>query len=129
MQRPHLLALVALGGAIGAGIRWAVIEVAPSTPFPWPVLLVNLVGCALLGALVGHGVSYRARLLFGTGLCGGLTTFSTFTVEVARLLSDNRAGIAASYLVASVVGGLVCFDRARGLTTRTGPDDPDRVAT
>ena len=129
MQRPHLLALVALGGAIGAGIRWAVVEVAPSTPFPWPVLLVNLVGCALLGALVGHGASYRARLLFGTGLCGGLTTFSTFTVEVARLLNDNRVGIAASYLVASVVGGLVCFDRARGLTTRTGPYDPDRVAT
>ena len=106
MQRPHLLALVALGGAIGAGIRWAVVEVAPSTPFPWPVLLVNLVGCALLGALVGHGVSYRARLLFGTGLCGGLTTFSTFAADAAEAAEEGGLVRGAVYVGAILTLGM-----------------------
>ncbi len=105
--------LVALGGAAGAGVRWIMVEVGPETAFPWAVLFVNLVGCTLLGALVGRGVHHGARLLVGTGFCGGLTTFSTLTVEVASMLRDDRAVVACTYLAVSVLAGLGCFDRAR----------------
>lgn len=117
---PGTTGLVAVGGTAGAGIRWAVLTLGPSTTFPWSVLTVNLVGCAILGVLVGRGVHHNARLLLGTGFCGGLTTFSTFTVEVAQLIRGEHLGMAATYLIASVVGGLVCFDRARTMTMANG---------
>ncbi|GIT75576.1 MAG: hypothetical protein Ct9H300mP31_01070 [Acidimicrobiaceae bacterium] len=84
--------------------------------FPWPVLVVNLVGCALLGALLGPETPRSTRLLVGTGLCGGLTTFSTFAVEVARLLRADDASTAVAYMVASVVGGLAVAITARATT-------------
>ena len=113
MTRPPLL-LVAVGGTIGAGLRGAVLEATPESVFPWPVLGVNLVGCALLGALLGPETPRSTRLRVGTGLCGGLTTFSTFTVEVARLLRADDASTAVAYMVASEVGGL-----AGAITART----------
>lgn len=115
MARPPLL-LVAVGGTMGAGLRWAVLEATPEAVFPWPVLVVNLVGCALLGALLGPGTPRSTRLLVGTGLCGGLTTFSTFAVEVARLLRADDAPTAVAYIVASVVGGLAVAIAARATT-------------
>ena len=113
---PAVTGLIAMGGVAGAGTRWAALTLGPSTTFPWSVLIVNLAGCAILGVLVGRGVHHNARLLIGTGFCGGLTTFSTFTVEAAQLMRADHLGIAAAYLAASVVGGLACFDRARALT-------------
>ncbi|MDP6480823.1 MAG: CrcB family protein [Acidimicrobiales bacterium] len=117
---PAMTGLVAVGGTAGAGTRWAVLTLGPSTTFPWSVLIVNLVGCAILGVLVGRAVHHRARLLVGAGFCGGLTTFSTFTVEAAQLMRGGHLGMAATYLIASVVGGLVCFDRARTMTMANG---------
>ena len=115
MVRPPLL-LVAVGGTMGAGLRWAVLEATPEVVFPWPVLVVNLVGCALLGALLGLEAPRSTRLLVGTGLCGGLTTFSTFTVEVAQLLRADDAPTAVAYIVASVIGGLAVATAARATT-------------
>ena len=112
MSRPPLL-LVAVGGTIGTGLRWAVLEATPEAVFPWPVLVVNLMGCALLGALLRPETPRSTRLLVGTGLCGGLTTFSTFAVEVARLLRADDASTAVAYMVASVVGGLAVAITAR----------------
>ncbi|MBT3246487.1 MAG: CrcB family protein [Actinobacteria bacterium] len=114
---PGITGLVAVGGTAGAGIRWLILTVGPSTTFPWSVLVVNLVGCAILGVLVGRGVQHNARLLLGTGFCGGLTTFSTFTVEAAQLMRADHLGMATTYLAASLLGGLLCFDRARAMTT------------
>ena len=109
---PRTLLLVAGGGAVGASARWAVVtSTAGDDRFPWWTLLVNVLGCLALGALVRSG--HAARVAGGVGFCGGLTTFSTFSVEVASLLDAGEVAIAASYLVASVVLGIGAFVTAR----------------
>ena len=113
MTRRVALPLVAAGGAVGAGARWGVLAVVGSSGFPWPTLITNLVGCALLGVFLGHRSSPSVLLFLGAGLCGGLTTFSTFAVEVAALLREGSGGLAVAYLVASAVGGLTAFQTGR----------------
>ena len=90
------IAAVALGGALGSALRYAVgIWLAGS--FPWGTLLVNVLGSLLLGALaaLGEGLSPSGRLLLGAGLCGAFTTFSALSVETLRLAQDGRLGAAA----------------------------------
>ena len=106
--------LAAVGGALGALARWGLATALPSSPggWPWATLLVNLTGCLLLGVLLGAVFARfpgRAwlRPLLGTGVCGGYTTYSTFAVDVVRLVDDGAAGIAAGYVLASVAGGLL----------------------
>ena len=111
--------LVAAGGTVGAIVRWAIGAAADHGAFPWPTLLVNLAGCALLGAALRTRRD-DVRHLVGVGFCGGLTTFSTFSVELAGLLRDDRTGIAVGYLAASVAGGVAAAlagARVRGETT------------
>ena len=107
------LPLVAVGGAAGAVARWALLAAATPPQFPWPTLLINLVGCGLLGILMGRRTRPSTLLLVGTGLCGGLTTFSTFAVEVADLLRHDDGALGLAYLAASVVGGLAAFRGGR----------------
>jgi len=117
------LALVAVGGAVGASLRWAVLAtIGISGGFPWWTLVVNVVGCLGLGLLVRAERS--AGLGLGTGLCGGLTTFSTFSVEVAELLDQGRAVVAAGYVGASLVLGLAAVLAGRWLVS----SDPDPLA-
>lgn len=110
--RQRWFALVMVGGVAGSAVRWAVQSLAsPGDDFPWATLLVNVAGCALLGALTAV---VRARPhhrplagdLLGVGFCGGLTTMSTLAVEVAGFGRDGRAGMAAIYLTASLVLGI-----------------------
>ena len=103
------LPLVAVGGAAGAVARWALLAAITPPQCPWPTRLVNLVGCGLLGILMGSRARPSTLLLVGTGLCGGLTTFSTFAVEVANLLRHDDGALGLAYLAASVVGGLAAF--------------------
>ena len=99
------VAAVALGGAAGAAVRWGVIEATGATSvFPWWTLLVNIVGCLLLGLLLGAGE--QLRLPLGVGFCGGLTTMSTFSVEAARLVDTAHVDIAAAYVASSLAGGV-----------------------
>jgi CrcB protein len=81
-----------------------------SDVWPWGVLAVNLAGCLILGYLAAAAWSARAELPMtlgiGTGFCGSLTTFSALTVDVAQMARDSDWGYAASYLAASVVGGV-----------------------
>jgi fluoride exporter len=109
------LFVVALGGVAGATARWGVLALAPAAPrFPWPVLAVNVVGCALVGWLVARADDDRthpdrAALLRdggAIGFCGGFTTYSTFAVQVARLGDDGRATTAVTYVAASVALGV-----------------------
>ncbi len=113
--------LVGVGGAVGATVRWALSTVDVGV-FPWPTLLVNLAGAAILGALLGPGtLSDDRRALLATGFCGGLTTFSTLSVEVAQLLSTGESGDALTgwvYLAVSVLGGLAVFTAARTAARR-----------
>lgn len=105
-------------GAGGALLRYLVSVLAArraaargdATPFPWAVLVVNVVGSAIGGAVLGlaqvGGVSADARLILLSGLCGGLTTFSTFGVETVQLVIDGRARTAAVSVSANLVLGL-----------------------
>lgn len=107
------IGLVAAGGAAGTVARAAVEQAAQVGPsgFPWATLVVNLGGCFLLGLVIG--ASERAassgymRLLLGTGLCGGFTTFSTLAVEGVSLIRAGRVGVAVAYAVVSVTAGLL----------------------
>ena len=98
--------LVAAGAAVGAPLRLLAghrLDRARGTQVHWGTLLVNLLGSALLGWLVGHGVDGRPLLLLGTGFCGALTTYSAVAVQ-----SVNRGGWRGlAYAVGTVLGCLV----------------------
>ncbi len=99
-----------LGGAVGTLLRAGLLEgLGEGAPgWPWATFAVNLLGAFLLGWLVVRfSPAMRWRPLLTTGLCGGLTTFSTMQVELLTMLEAGRPGIAAGYAAASVVGGLL----------------------
>jgi fluoride exporter len=105
--------LAAIGGALGALARWALSEVVPSPAgWPWATLLVNGTGCFLLGVLLGI-VGRRSPVpawvtpFLGVGVLGGYTTYSTFAVEVVSLVDDGAPGLAAGYVLLSLVSGIV----------------------
>ena len=104
-----------VGGAAGTLARAGVAELIPhsSSGFPVSTLIVNLVGTAILARLVA--VSSRWHPLAGTGFCGALTTFSTFQVELVRLIDLGHGGIALAYAAISLPAGLATaalFSRA-----------------
>jgi fluoride exporter len=103
-------AAIALGGGLGATLRWAVLAtVEPAGDLPWPVLALNVVGSFLLGVLLAEEARRgpRARVLLhdagAIGFCGGLTTFSTFALDITTQLRDDAVGAAALYTMLSVV--------------------------
>jgi CrcB protein len=111
--RPGVLAVVAVGGALGALARWAVAEALPQPTdgFAWSTCTVNVAGCFLIGVvmvLVAEHWSHRplARPFLGTGVLGGFTTFSTYAVDTHALLAAGRLGPAAAYLLGTL---LVCL--------------------
>lgn len=101
-------ALVFLGGGAGAVLRYLVGRWLASPHFPWHTLGINVAGSFALGLLAGW---HRDRLgvfaLLGTGLCGGFTTFSTFSLETLLLMERGRPWAAAGYAGGSVAAGLV----------------------
>jgi fluoride exporter len=105
--------LAALGGALGALARWGVATALPSSTrgWPWATLLVNLSGCLLLGALLAvlagrFPLARWPRPFLAVGVLGGYTTYSTFAVEVTRLVDARATVLAAGYVLASLVGGV-----------------------
>jgi CrcB protein len=109
---------VFVGGMLGTLARAGLSEALPvgGSAWPWATLVVNLAGAALLGwstvALTGHRVR---RQLVGTGLCGALTTFSAFQLELYRITDDGRVGLALLYAAASVTLGLAAALAGRRL--------------
>jgi CrcB protein len=107
------IGFIAAGGAAGTVARAAVERALPvgNGGFPFATLAINLGGSMVLGLLIGAldraAPSPYPRLLLGTGLCGGFTTFSTFSVETDSLLRAGRIGVAIVYAVVSVSGGLL----------------------
>ena len=108
------LILVMLGGALGAGLRygvsvWALQSIGAG--LPWGTLIVNLVGGFLIGLLAGafirEGAGVPVHLLIGTGLLGGFTTFSAFSLETALMIEGGQIGLAAGYALASVIGAVL----------------------
>lgn len=108
MTTPLEVLAVFTGGGAGAVARFAAgraaAPFAPPTGFPWPTFAINVAGSALLGVLVALCKDRPTLLLFlGTGVCGGFTTFSTFSVETVRLLEGHRPDLALLYAGSSVV--------------------------
>lgn len=107
------LVLVGLGGAAGSAARAGVALALPTAPLA-ATLLVNVVGAGVLGlvvaALDGAGASRRrarARLLLGTGFCGGFTTYSAVAVQTAELLRGAEPGTAVGYALVTLLLGAV----------------------
>ena len=104
----------ALGGALGALARWAVATALPHArgAWPWATLLVNLTGCLVIGALLAVLLarfphSPWLRPFLAVGVLGGYTTYSTFAVDAVQLTRSGSALEAASYVLVSVVGGVL----------------------
>ena len=101
--------LVALGAAVGAPLRYLTdrfVQSRHDSVFPWGTFAVNMAGSLLLGLLVGLPASGPVAVLAGTGFCGALTTYSTFSYETLRLAQDGARFYAAANVVANVVAGL-----------------------
>lgn len=105
--------LVALGGAIGAVLRFAVAAAlsSRSATFPTGTLAINLVGCLLIGLCAGYAggklvTDDAARALLVSGFLGGFTTFSAFGLETQKLLAGGQSVTAVGYVLLSNVGGI-----------------------
>jgi CrcB protein len=101
--------LVALGAAVGAPLRYLTDRAVQSrheSGFPWGTLCVNLFGSLVLGLLTGLPAGHAVSALLGTGFCGALTTYSTFSYETLRLAQDGRRWHAAANVTISIVAGL-----------------------
>ncbi|MDW4500458.1 fluoride efflux transporter CrcB [Sulfitobacter sp. D35] len=103
------LSLVALGGAAGASLRYlfgvAVLRAAGPTDFPLAIIGVNVIGSFLMGAFVTlaaeRGLTHLSPLVM-TGLLGGFTTFSAFSLETMTLIERGQVGYAGLYVLLSV---------------------------
>lgn len=125
MTISSLSLLVGLGGFIGSALRYQVgvwIGAHTTPAFPWATLTVNILGCFLIGLLMAEAskgrISQEWRFFLSTGVCGGFTTFSAFSAETLSLLQHGAHGMAAAYVAASVVGGLLAATAGYALMAR-----------
>lgn len=123
-----MLSLVGAGGAMGAMLRfWVGSLLAPLSiagQFPYGTLVINLLGSCALGLLAGllmrandgGYASSALYLLLGTGVLGGFTTFSTFSLEVVQMIDRGATASAIVYVLASVAGGIALAWAGIGMT-------------
>jgi len=100
--------LVALGSAAGGMARFWLTQMGAvwwGANFPWGTLVINLLGSVVIGMVAGFGgtVSSSMRLLLMTGVCGGFTTFSAFSLQNVELIENGQTVSALGYIAASVV--------------------------
>ncbi|NUS45251.1 MAG: CrcB family protein [Mycobacteriaceae bacterium] len=103
------VALVLAGAMIGAPVRYLAdraVQSRHNSMFPWGTFTVNVVGCLLLGGLAGGGAAAPVMTLLGTGFCGALTTYSTFSFETLRLAELRAWFTAVGYVALTVAAGL-----------------------
>ena len=114
------LLYVFIGGGAGSVLRflisiyWRHLQLDPRyahATLPWPTLVANITGCFLIGLFYSYserwGLTPETRLLLTTGLCGGFTTFSTFSYEGLTLIQSGMYGTYALYLALSIILGLL----------------------
>ena len=114
--------LVGAGGFVGSVLRYLVaVAMKPYGAFPWGTFTVNVVGCLLIGIICGlasrhPGFPPSTNLFLTVGLCGGFTTFSTFSRESLTLLQNGNLAAFCCYAVGSVVLGIAAVALAFYLT-------------
>ncbi|MCK1795692.1 fluoride efflux transporter CrcB [Streptomyces sp. XM4193] len=120
-----IVAVVSLGGALGACARYGVGVLLPTADgaFPWTTLGVNAVGCAAIGVLMVLVTELRSvhplvRPFLGTGVLGGFTTFSAYAADIHHLFDEGRARTAYAYLVLTLLAALAAVTIALRLTRR-----------
>ncbi|WP_374701167.1 fluoride efflux transporter FluC [Streptomyces sp. TP-A0874] len=123
-QLPIVVA-VAVGGAVGAAARYGAALLWPTATgaFPWTTLLVNVVGCAVIGVFMVVITELWTphpllRPFFGTGVLGGFTTFSTYAVDIQRLLSGGHLRTGLGYLALTLAAALGAVWVSAALTRR-----------
>ena len=125
MSDARELGAIFAGGALGTLARAALSEAFPhaATAWPWPTFTVNVVAAFLLGYFVTRlqerlPLSSYRRPLLGTGLCGGLSTFSTMQVEILKMIEAHAWGLAVAYAAASIAAGYVAIYLATAIVRR-----------
>lgn len=112
------LLMVFIGGGIGSMIRYAVQmfmhERIVAYNFPWATFTVNIVGSLLIGVFYAMSAKFNMsgelRLLLTAGLCGGFTTFSTFSNDCVEMFRQGDAIVCAIYIILSIIMGIsACF--------------------
>lgn len=119
------LAAIFAGGALGSLARASLATLTAPDParWPWPTFTVNIIGAFLVGYFTTRLLerlplsSYR-RPLLGTGLCGGLTTFSTMQVETVKMIEHGHWALAIAYTVVSITLGLLAAHLATIMVRR-----------
>jgi fluoride exporter len=122
--------LIVVGGMAGTAVRAGLEAAAPAAPggWPWATFGINVIGSALLAVLVewvaaGEDAGWRrsVRLGVGTGVLGGFTTYSTFSVETLALLSQGHWGLGLAYALASPLAGIAAAVAAIAVLRRVRP--------
>ncbi|MFE2373843.1 fluoride efflux transporter CrcB [Streptomyces sp. NPDC059398] len=120
-----LLAMVALGGVIGASARYEASLLWPTAAgaFPWTTLLINVIGCAVIGIfmvlITDVWSAHRlVRPFFGTGVLGGFTTFSTYAVDIQHLVDQGHARTGMAYMALTLLAAMAAVWTGSALTRR-----------
>ena len=116
-----LILAVAVGGALGAVVRQLTsVSLAARGRIPWGVLVANVGGSFVAGLALGLPLDPTWQLIILTGFCGGLTTFSTLSVETLQLILDGKRRAAAVSVVLNLVLGLVAVLLGLALASASG---------
>jgi CrcB protein len=104
------LVIVGIGGFIGTAARFVAYQLFKSSAAFWTTLSVNILGCLLIGIFTGiaakSGLNQYEKLFLTTGVCGGFTTFSAFSIENVKLMQEGKYLLAASYITLSIIAGI-----------------------
>jgi len=111
--------MIGIGGGIGAILRYLISVVPLKVSFPVQTFVTNILGAILIGVVVemvaGKEISENWNLFLKVGICGGFTTFSTFSLETYNLIEKGNTWIALGYAVLSVVLSVVGVFIGRGI--------------
>jgi CrcB protein len=129
-----VVGVVALGGVIGSLLRYqaGLIWPTPVGDFPTTILLVNLLGCLIIGVFLTIVTEVwtphrLVRPFFGTGVLGGFTTFSTYSLDIVTLVRVGQSARAVEYLFATAIGAMLAVTvgvlTTRRLVARKRPSD------
>ena len=104
--------LVGMGGGIGSMLRYGISVLTGTRLFPYATLTVNIIGSFIIGVVFAfsikeEGLTDSWKLFLATGICGGFTTFSAFSLENMGLIQSGKYGMAVTYILISIVLGIL----------------------